>query len=83
VRQALNSPLTAGRMAKDSCLPQWLQYFAAAITEPGFRSGLRREVEKALVDPAHARIWEATAREDGMDPWIADMFNIIGMLRIL
>jgi hypothetical protein len=82
VRQALESPLAAGRMASDSCLPQWLQSFAAAIVEPGFRKGLRLEVERALNDTAHARMWATTAREDGMDPWIADLFDILGSISI-
>ena len=83
VREALDNPLSAGRMAHDICLPDWLQAFGAAITEPGFRSGLRREVERAIEDPAHARMWEAIAREDGMDDWTAEMFHILGMRSIV
>ena len=81
VREALHSPLKAGHMAQDSCLPHWLQAFAAAIIEPGFRSGLRKEVEQALDDLAHARSWEATAREDGLPDWMAEMFHVLGMRR--
>jgi len=83
IREALESPLSAGRMAHDTCLPDWLQAFGVAITEPGFRSGLRREVERAIEDPAHARMWEAIAREDGMNDWTAEMFHILGMRSIV
>jgi len=83
VREALYNPLKAGYMAHDSCLPFWLQAFAGAITEPGLRSGLRYEVEKALDNPSHARMWEATAREDGLEEWMANMFHILGMAGLL
>lgn len=83
VREALDNPLSAGRMAHDICLPDWLQAFSAAITEFGFRSGLRSEVERAIEDPAHARMWEAISREDGMEDWTAKMFHILGMRSII
>jgi hypothetical protein len=83
LREALDSPLKAGRMAHDVCLPAWLQAFGAAITEKGFRSGLRKEVEKAIENPAHARMWELTASEDGMEDWVVEMFHILGMRTII
>ena len=64
VQIALNSLLKAGSIPPtrtDPLLPAWLQTFAAAITEPGLRPSLRHEVEKALDDPAHARMWESTS----------------------
>ena len=83
IREALDSPFIAGRITHDTCLPTWLQAFGAAITEKGFRSGLRKEVEKAIENPVYARMWERTASEDGMEDWIAEMFHILGMRSIL
>ena len=82
VTKALNSPVTAGTMACDSRLPYWLRAFSSAIIESGLRKGLRREVEKAIQDPVHAKMWASTAREDGMEEWIADMFDMLAMAKI-
>jgi hypothetical protein len=78
VESALHSPLTAGRMAQDACLPSWLQQLCRVLITGNMKPGLRQTIESSLEIPSVARQWHALGAEEKMPGWFLELMEVLG-----
>jgi hypothetical protein len=77
ISAALTNPLAAGQMARDICLPSWLQELARAITTGDLRPALREVIQECLDDPKTAGRWSDLAKESELPDWIIRMAELM------
>lgn len=89
VKEAMQNPLAAVRMAQDPVLPKWLQYFAEAMgntygddPEILLAPNVRQLVEAWLVQPAEARKFaEAATDSSGAPKFLVQVARVLGLRR--
>jgi hypothetical protein len=78
VGTALGSPLSAGRMAQDPCLPSWLQQMCRVLTRGDLKPGLQQVIELCIEKPSVARQYHALGSEEKMPDWFLELMKVMG-----